>query len=137
MYRLICQKPAHFLSAQMALLSTFFQMFIALGMYNLALSIACFVYYLTHDLLLPMHYLGQLSKCKLNMSSSCFRCRVIEYESLTFFPPILLFRSSHFLFLVFGHFCRQSHKNTKILHNLYFARQDGQNGKEPERKAHN
>ena len=34
MYRLICQKPAHFLSAQMALVSTFFQMFILLGMYN-------------------------------------------------------------------------------------------------------
>jgi hypothetical protein len=34
MYRLICQKPAYFLSAQMALLSTFFQMFIVLGMYN-------------------------------------------------------------------------------------------------------
>ena len=31
MYRLICQKPAHFLSAQMALLNTFFQMFIVLG----------------------------------------------------------------------------------------------------------
>ena len=35
MYRLICQKPAHFLSAQMALVSTFFKMFIVLGMYNL------------------------------------------------------------------------------------------------------
>ena len=34
MYRLICQKPAHFLSAQMALVSTFFQMCIVLGMYN-------------------------------------------------------------------------------------------------------
>ena len=34
MYRLICQKPAHFLSAQMALVSIFFQMFIVLGMYN-------------------------------------------------------------------------------------------------------
>ena len=34
MYRLICQKPADFLSVQMALVSTFFQMFIALGMYN-------------------------------------------------------------------------------------------------------
>ena len=33
---LICQKPAHFLSAQMALVSTFFQMFIVLGMYNFA-----------------------------------------------------------------------------------------------------
>ena len=34
MYRLICQKPAHFLSAQTALVSTFFQMLIVLGMYN-------------------------------------------------------------------------------------------------------
>jgi hypothetical protein len=34
MYRLICQKPGHLLSAQMALVSTFFQMFIVLGMYN-------------------------------------------------------------------------------------------------------
>ena len=34
MYRLFCQKLAHFLSAQMALVSTFFQMFIVLGMYN-------------------------------------------------------------------------------------------------------
>ena len=34
MYRLICQKPANFLSAQVALVSTFFQMFIVLGMYN-------------------------------------------------------------------------------------------------------
>ena len=34
MYRLICQKPVHFLSTQMALVSTFFQMFIVLGMYN-------------------------------------------------------------------------------------------------------
>ena len=34
MYRLICQKPAHLLSAQMALVSTFFQMFIVLGIYK-------------------------------------------------------------------------------------------------------
>ena len=34
MYRLICKKPAHFLSAKMALVSTFFQMLIVLGMYN-------------------------------------------------------------------------------------------------------
>ena len=39
MYRLICQKPAHFLSAQMALVSTFFQMFIVLGMYNFDLLV--------------------------------------------------------------------------------------------------
>ena len=32
-YKLFYQKPAHFLSAQMALVSTFFQMFIVLGMY--------------------------------------------------------------------------------------------------------
>ena len=34
MYMLICQKPAQVLSAQMALVTTFFQMFIVLGMYN-------------------------------------------------------------------------------------------------------
>ena len=33
-YRLICQKPALFLSAQMVLVSSFYQMFIVLGMYN-------------------------------------------------------------------------------------------------------
>ena len=38
MYRLICQKAAHFLSAQMALLSSFFQMFKVLGMYNFSLD---------------------------------------------------------------------------------------------------
>ena len=36
MYRLVCKKPAHFLSAQMALVSTFFLMFIVLGMHNFA-----------------------------------------------------------------------------------------------------
>ena len=42
-----------------------------------------------------------------------------------------MFRSFHFSFLVFGHFCRQSYENTKILRNLclHFARQDGQDGK--------
>ena len=34
MYRLTCPKTAHYLSAQMALVSTFFQIFIVLGMYN-------------------------------------------------------------------------------------------------------
>ena len=34
MYYIICQKPAHFLSVQMALVSPFFQMFIVFGMYN-------------------------------------------------------------------------------------------------------
>ena len=42
---------------------------------------------------------------------------------------LLIFRSSHFSFLVFGHFWRRSYENTKILCNLclHFARQDGQN----------
>ena len=34
MYKLICQKPARFLYAQMAVLSSFLQVFILLGMYN-------------------------------------------------------------------------------------------------------
>jgi hypothetical protein len=42
-----------------------------------------------------------------------------------------MFRSSHFSVLVFGHFWRQSYKNTKILCNLclHFAKQNGQDGK--------
>ena len=45
-----------------------------------------------------------------------------------------MFCSSHFWFLVFGHFWRQSYENSKILRNfcLYFAGQDGQDGKTPE-----
>ena len=44
---------------------------------------------------------------------------------------ILMFLSSHFSFLVFSHFWRQSYENTKILCNLclHFARQEGQEGK--------
>ena len=34
MYKLICQKTAQFLSAQMDWLTTFFQMFIVFGMYH-------------------------------------------------------------------------------------------------------
>ena len=42
------------------------------------------------------------------------------------------FRSSHFSFLVFGHFWQQSYENTKVLRNLclQFARQDGKKQKE-------
>ena len=42
-----------------------------------------------------------------------------------------MFRSSHFSFLVFGHFWQQSYENTKIFPNLrlHFVRQDGQDGK--------
>ena len=44
----------------------------------------------------------------------------------------LMFRSSHFSLLFFGHFWRRSYEPTKILHNLclHFARQVGQEGKE-------
>ena len=44
-----------------------------------------------------------------------------------------------FLFLVYGHFWQPSYKNMKILCNLclHFARQDGQDGKKPERKSSN
>ena len=38
MQMLICQKPAHFLSAKMALVSTFYQMFVLLGMYNFGIQ---------------------------------------------------------------------------------------------------
>ena len=53
---------------------------------------------------------------------------------MTFFLELFLaalFRSSHCLFLVFGHFWQQSYKDKKILRNLclHFARQDGQDGK--------
>ena len=43
-----------------------------------------------------------------------------------------MFRSSHFSFLVFGHFWGRSYENTKILRNLclHFARQDGKKRKE-------
>ena len=43
----------------------------------------------------------------------------------------LLFRSSHFAFLVFGHFWQRSYENTKILCKIcfHFARQYGQDGK--------
>ena len=36
---LICKKPTHFLTAQMALVSTIFQMFIVLGMYKFGLHL--------------------------------------------------------------------------------------------------
>ena len=43
-----------------------------------------------------------------------------------------MFHSSHFSFLVFGHFWRLNYENTKILRNLclHFARQDGKKRKE-------
>ena len=39
-----------------------------------------------------------------------------------------MFHSSHFSFLLFGHYWQRSYKNMKILRNLclHFARQDGQ-----------
>ena len=43
----------------------------------------------------------------------------------------IMFCSSHFWFLVFGHFWPRSYENTKIVRNLglHFARQDGHDGK--------
>ena len=45
---------------------------------------------------------------------------------------VQIFCSSHFSFLVFGHFWLRSYENTKILRNLclHFARQDGTKRKE-------
>ena len=42
-----------------------------------------------------------------------------------------MLRSSHFSFLVFGHFWRRSYENRTVLHNLclHFAGQDGQDRK--------
>ena len=53
---------------------------------------------------------------------------IIKYE---------MFRSSHFSFFVFDHFWQRSYENTKTLHTicLHFARQDGQDGNNPERKV--
>ena len=47
-----------------------------------------------------------------------------------------MFCSFRFSFLVFSYFWQQSNENMKILLNicLYFARQDGQDGKQTERK---
>ena len=47
-----------------------------------------------------------------------------------------MFRSSHFSFLVFGHFWQRSYENTNILCNLclHFARQDGQGQDEKNQK---
>ena len=42
-YRLICQKPAHSFSAQMALVGTFFQMFIVFRMYNFVCKVKILV----------------------------------------------------------------------------------------------
>ena len=54
------------------------------------------------------------------------------YIQPTFFVKSgFLFHSSHFSFLIFGHFWQRSYENMKILHNLclHFARQDVQVGK--------
>ena len=61
------------------------------------------------------------------------------YEFFLWFFFQQVFRSSHFSFLVFGHFWRRSYENTKILCNLclHFARQDGQDEKKPEWKSCN
>ena len=64
----------------------------------------------------------------------------MQIVNSNFFADLpLMFHSSHFSFLVFGHFWQQSYENTKILRNLclHFARQDGQDGKKTEKKSRN
>ena len=58
-----------------------------------------------------------------------FHILTAKYVTLNEYLSRLI--SSHFSFLVFDHFWRQSYKNMKILLNLCsdFARQDGQDGK--------
>ena len=53
---------------------------------------------------------------------------VIETWTISRQICIQMFCSSHFWFLVFGHFWQQSYENMKILHNfcLHFAKQDGE-----------
>jgi len=60
----------------------------------------------------------------------------LQEKKITRFAFSLLFCSSFFSFLGFGHFCRWSYENTKILRNLclHFARQDGQEGKKTGKK---
>ena len=56
-----------------------------------------------------------------------------KYSGLFHKVLALMFRLSHFLFFVFGHFWQ----NAKILRNLclHFARQDGQGGKNGKKNA--
>ena len=64
MYKLICQKPAHSLYAQMALASTFFPLFIVLGMFNFDPSIHSDIFFCdtTYNLIMnnPPLYLTAL-----------------------------------------------------------------------------
>ena len=71
MYRLICQKPAHFLSAQMALVSTFFQMFIVLGMYNFGLPI---------PKMENFGYFSAMTDAKPSSIYSCSIGHILEHE---------------------------------------------------------
>ena len=63
----------------------------------------------------------------LKLESDYLTCQL---ECSSFFLS-LIFHSSQFSFLVFGHFWQRSYENTKILRNLclHFARQDGQDKK--------
>ena len=73
MYRLISQKPAHFLSVQMALVSTFFQMFIVLGMYNFGTTSLCHLTCKFPTVLRTVHN-----------GAKCFCRRIIILNSLSF-----------------------------------------------------
>ena len=69
----------------------------------------------------------------------CSRGPIGLYGERTSCTSSVMFRSSQFLFLVFGYFWQRSYENTKILRNLclHLARQDGEEGKKTERKSRN
>ena len=92
MYRLICQKPPHFLSAQMALVSTFLKMFIVLGMYNFVVTVE-FKTKLYHNFLsfMILWFFGSLSKETKNGKNP--HCEL--FSSL----PKIFFKSGCFIFM--------------------------------------
>ena len=58
MYKLICQKPVHFSSAQITLLTGFLQAFIVLGIYNFGTHYKALIW-------LQQHHIGPLCCFKL------------------------------------------------------------------------
>ena len=86
--------------------------------------------------LLTLEHLYLVSKLRilLFLGLIWYLCTLESIQDLNFRQIIfvyIMFCSSQFSFLVFGHFWQRSYKNTKILGNLclHFARQDGQDGK--------
>ena len=112
----------------------------------------CFQFFLVHSttfylILSWIESLQYYRKLQVLHSSNFFVVWMrIRYDILLFTKfwvfslfAVLLFRSSHFSFLVFGHFWWWSYENTEIFCNLCwnFERQDGQDRKTPARKSCN